>query len=74
MFTFTIYRPDGGKSLFENVDRVEYINHGLVEVLTGNDILTHRYHTNCDLHLYTADTSFAISKDVISIIEVKKEN
>lgn len=73
MYTFIIYHPNSGNSIFEHVDKVEYVTNGLEITVSGDEILGHHYPTTCNMYLYSYGASYTVSKDAIYIIEVKEE-
>lgn len=79
MYTFKITNENGECTEYQHIIKVSYnipnINTGTKEViLEGNDIFEHKYKTSYDLYLYSEKDAFTISKKVIEIIQVSKED
>lgn len=77
MYTFKITDGNGKVEEYHNIIKACYtipVPDTKETIITGDDLLTHRYRTSCDLYLYSENESFVISKKNISIIHVIKEN
>lgn len=77
MYTFKITDGNGEAKEYYHIIKACYtipVPDTKETVVTGDDLLTHRYRTSCDLYLYAENEAFTISKKNISIIQVVKEN
>lgn len=69
MFAFKVYYSNGARERFQKITKVQYAN----AVITGNEILTHLYPTNVDLHLFSDTKHSVVSPKNIVKIEVSAE-
>lgn len=74
MYTFKIQNKDGIAQEYKHIKKVYYFDVASDYNLEGEGIFNHPYSTDCDLHLYSDNSAFTISKSEISIIEVIKED
>lgn len=75
MYTFKITNKDGKTQDYNHINKVYYGHKGISEYnLEGENIFDHQYSTGYDLHLYSENNAFTISKSEIAIIEVIKED
>lgn len=73
MCTFIFCYENGVKNSFEHITRVEYVRANNV-IVSEQELLSHRFPTKHDLHLYSANSNFTVSGNNISYIEVKEED
>lgn len=75
MFTVSIM-DKSKKSIrtYEHINKITYSDMVDDVVMEGDDILTHQFPINFDLHLYSETGSYTISSDVIGTFEINKEN
>lgn len=73
MYTFTIQDSKGGYLEFEHIVKVSYSTAASNFTLEGEDIFTHMYSTNYNLHLFSASDAYTVSKNSIETIQVTKE-
>ena len=73
MYTFTIQAPNGNASEYKHIVKVEYSAAAKVS-LEGDAIFTHNYKTCYDLHLFSEQDAYTVSKNAIEIIQISKEN
>ena len=75
MYTFKIKNKNGETQEYEHITKVYYGHKGISEyTLEGAEIFEHHYPTSYDLHLYSEDSAYTISRSNIAVIEVVKEN
>lgn len=79
MYTFKITDGNGKVEEYNHITKVIYCTvgddlHTKENVFEGDVIFEHTYPTSYDLHLYSENEAFTISKKNISIIQVIKEN
>lgn len=72
MCTFIFRYTDGSEHEFNNINRVEYVRSSTI-VVNSNELLTHRFPTKCDLHLFSETSNFTVSGIDLVWIEVAKE-
>lgn len=74
MYTFKIQNKDGITQEYNHIIKAYYFEVVSEYNLEGEGIFNHPYSTDYDLHLYSDNSAFTISKSEISIIEVIKED
>lgn len=75
MYTFKIQDVKGDYVEFNGITKVTY-NDYLDDYVCveGDDIFTHEYPTHVTLHLFSANSTIAVDKENVSVLEVIKEN
>ncbi len=59
---------------YEHISKITYSDMVDDVVVEGDDILTHQFPINFDMHLYSETGSYSISSDIIGAFEIEKEN
>lgn len=73
MCTFIFCYTDGSKCNFQHIKKAMYIKSEIVTVDEQN-LLTHRFPMNCDLHLFCDNSNFTVSGHNLLYIEINKES
>jgi len=72
MCTFHFRYTSGDTHVFEHITKAEFMRSNLVTV-TEKDLLSFRFPTGYDLHLFSETNNFTVSGKDLTYIEVKKE-
>lgn len=70
MYTLRVNYSGGQYRTYSGIEKVEYQTYIEDVTVSGNDILTHKFAPNYDLHLFSKDRSFLVSHYGVVGIEV----
>lgn len=74
MYTFKFTYSNNTYKEFKHIQMVEYYNY-LKEIVVVNneEILNHRFPVDCDMYLYSKNSSYTVNKNGLIFISVTKE-
>jgi len=75
MYTIVIYHPGKGEKSYKHIDKITYVDI-LSEniVLSGSDILKHKFPVDRILHFHAGSTCHIINPAIIGSISIHEES
>ena len=74
MFTVHIFNKKEHLFLtYEHVEKITYYDAFTENVLTQENMLSHEFQLGYDLHIFSRNGNYTVSRDLIGVIEIIKE-
>lgn len=70
MYTLRVNYSGGQYRTYSDIEKVEYQTFMEDITVSGNEILTHKFTPNHDLHLFSKDRNYLVSHQGVAGIEV----